>query len=253
MSTSSPRPSRTGKNPIHAAGRSADDVHHSKEDAITPREYERLLEGARELSRGGSYYDPDPELVVGVLGRLGLRRGELVHLREEWIDWQRKMIQIPQHDRCDFGKGGDICGYCKQMATQRADNAGDELSVETALEWMWVPKTAASVREIYFGWCPRLELYLERYFGSSAYTRYECSGTAINRRVKKSARNVGLDAESLSPHPLRATAASFQAARGLSPTALTQMFGWESLETAEVYITKNSGNTARELDSIHSF
>jgi len=249
MSTRSP----PRQNPIHAAGRSADTVHHSKEDAISPREYECLLEGARELSRGGHYYQPDPEFVVALLGRLGLRRGELVHLREEWIDWQRKMIQIPQHDRCDFGDGGDICGYCRQMARQRAEYAGNDLTVAEAEQWMWVPKTAAAAREIYFGWSPRIELYIERYFEADAYTRFEASGTAVNRRVKKSARRGGLDAESLSPHPLRATAATFHAARGISPTSLTQMFGWESLSTAEVYISKNSGNTRRELDSIHSY
>jgi integrase len=240
-----------GTNPIHAAGRSGDDVHHSKQDAISTREFERLLEGARELARSDFYYQPDPELTIAVLGRLGLRRGELVHLREEWIDWQRKMIEIPQHDRCDFGKGGDVCGYCKQMARQRAEYADDDLDVDTALEWMWVPKTAAAVREVYFGWSPRIELYLERYFGSPEYDRYEASGAAVNRRVKKAAEIAGLD-DSLSPHPLRATAATFHAARGLSPNGLTQMFGWENLATAEIYISRNSGNTARELDSIHS-
>lgn len=250
---STQHPSSQGRNPIHAAGRSADGVHHSKEDAISPREFEQLLEGARELSRGDHYYQPDPEFVIALLGRLGLRRGELVHLREEWVDMNRKMIKIPQHDRCDYGDGGDVCGYCKQMARQRAEYAGEDLSFNEALQWMWVPKTAAASREIYFGWSPRIELYIERYFASDAYTRYESSGTAVNRRVKKAARRGGLDAESLSPHPLRATAATFHAARGISPTSLTQMFGWESLSTAEVYISKNSGNTRRELDSIHSY
>lgn len=240
------------ENPIHAAGRSADGVHHSKEDALTAREFERLLEGARELARSDFYYDPDPELVVALLGRLGLRRGELVHLREEWIDWPRKMLRIPQHDPCDFGADGGPCGYCTQLARQRAAYAGADLSVEEALEWVWVPKTAAAAREIYFGWSPRTELYLERYFDSPAYDRFEASGTAVNRRVKQAAENAGLNHEALSPHPLRATAATYHAARGLSPTSLTQMFGWENLATAEIYISKNSGNTARELESIHS-
>lgn len=242
----------SGTNPIHAAGRSADRVHHSKEDALTAREYERLLEGARSLSRSDYYYTPDPELTIAVLGRLGLRRGELVHLKEDWIDWQRKFITIPQHEKCDFGKGGSVCGYCEQMARQRAEYAENGLTVDEALEWMWVPKTAAASREVYFGWSPRIELYLERYFDSEHYDRYEASGTAVNRRVKKAAEEAGLDAESLSPHPLRATSASFHAGRGLSPTALCQMFGWENLSTAECYVSKNSMSTARELDSIHS-
>lgn len=134
------------------------------------------------------------------------------------------MIEIPQHDRCEYGKNGEVCGYCKQMARQRADY-DDDLDVETALHWMWVPKTASAVREVYFGWSPRIELYLDRYFATPEYDRYEASGAAVNRRVKKAARRGDFDDESLLPHPLRATVATFHAARGLLPNGLTQMFG----------------------------
>ncbi|WP_311170658.1 site-specific integrase [Halobellus ordinarius] len=242
-----------GRNPIHAAGRSADPVRHSKADAVDDREFERLLEGARELGESQYYYEPDPVFTVYVLGRLGLRRGELCHLREDWIDWREQMIRIPEHDSCRMGKDGRQCGYCRQLAKQRVEYAEDdaELDTETALEWMWVPKTKAAAREIYYGWDPRAAMYIERYFDSPEYSRYEASGAAVNRRVKKAAELGGLNPESIHPHALRATAATFHAARGLAPTALMQMFGWANLDTAEVYIGRNSGNTARQLDAIH--
>jgi len=55
---------------------------HSKEDALSEREFELLLEAASRLSASDYYYTPDPEFTIYVLGRLGLRRGELAHLRE---------------------------------------------------------------------------------------------------------------------------------------------------------------------------
>ena len=96
---SSRHSSRSGENPLHAAGRSGSDVTHSKEDALDDREFELLLEGARELARSDYYYDADPVFVIQVLGRLGLRRGELAHLSEDWIDWRNEMIVIPDHHR----------------------------------------------------------------------------------------------------------------------------------------------------------
>lgn len=247
----STRRDHTGRNPIHAAGRSADSVRHSKEDALTDREFERLLEGARQLGESCYYYEPDPALTIFLLGRLGMRRGEVAHLQESWIDWREKMIQIPDHHPCEKGKNRTRCGYCRQLARQRAEIAGDDLDEAEAIEWMWVPKTKAAARGIYFGWSPRAELYIERYFDSDEYERYEASGTAINRRVKKAADLAGLNSETIHPHALRATAATYHAARGLQPSALMQMFGWAQIATAEIYIGRNSGNTARQLDAIH--
>jgi integrase len=244
---------RSGANPIHAAGRSGSEVHHSKEDALADREFELLLEGARRLGESDYYYDPDPLFTAQVLGRLGLRRGELAHLSEEWIDWREEMIVIPDHHDCGKGRNGDVCGYCKQLARQRVEYADGDLTMDEAVSWMWVPKTAAASREIYFGFDARLKLAIERYFDSDAYDRYEASSTAINRRVKKAAELAPeLNPEDVRPHSLRATAATYHAGRGLEMLPLMQMFGWSQPQTAEIYIGRSGTNTARQLDSIHS-
>lgn len=252
MSSQHRREARSGTNPIHAAGRSGSDVTHSKEDALSEREFELLLEAASRLSASDYYYTADPEFTIYVLGRLGLRRGELAHLREEWIDWRRKMIVIPQSSPCHGARGGDdVCGYCRQLARQRVDYA-DDLTMQEALAWMWVPKTEAAAREIYFGFDARAEMYIERYFASDEYAVYEPSSTAINRRVKKCAEMAeGLDPSHVRPHSLRATAATYHAGRGLELLALMQMMGWRQPQTAEIYIGRSGENTARQLDSIH--
>jgi len=240
------------QNPLHQAGRSGDTVRHSKEDALDTREFELLLEGARQLKQSDYYYDHDPEFTIYVLGRLGLRRGELCHLDESWIDWRNKMIHIPEHHGCTKGKDGVVCGYCHQLTRQRVAVA-DELTMDEALEWMWVPKTQAASRDIYFGFDARAEMYINRYFSSNEYNRVELSSTAVNRRVKKSAELAPeLDPTHLSPHKLRATAATYHAGRGLETLHLMQMFGWCQPQTAEVYISRNGDTTARQLDAIHS-
>lgn len=243
----------SGENPLHAAGRSGSDVTHSKEDALDDREFELLLEGARELARSDYYYDADPMFVIHVLGRLGLRRGELAHLSEEWIDWRNEMIVIPAHHECTKGDGGGVCGYCQQLARQRVEYADGGLTMGEALEWMWVPKTTNAAREIYFGFDARVKLAVERYFDNRAYDRFEASSTAINRRVKKAAELAPeLKREDVRPHSLRATAATYHAGRGLELLPLMQFMGWAQPQTAEIYIGRSGTNTARQLDAIHS-
>lgn len=237
--------------PVHLKGRSGSTVEHSKADALSEREFELLLEGARRMNTD-YYYAPDPEMTIYILGRLGLRRGELAHLQEDWIDWREKMLCIPVHEPCRKGKDGGVCGYCHQLAEQRVEHA-DGLELGEALDWMWVPKTEAGARDVYFGFDTRAEMYLERYFESDDYTRYEPSSTAVTRRVKKAAELAdGLAPEHVRPHSLRATAATFHASRGLKMLQLMQYFGWKQPSTAEIYIGRNGMNTARSLNAIHS-
>lgn len=56
-----------------------------------------------------------------------------------------------------------------------------------------------------------------------------------------------LDHTQIYPHALRATAASYYAARGLDVYALQGLMGWKMLKTAEVYIQKSGEHTARKL------
>jgi integrase len=238
-------------NPIHQYGQQRNSIRHSKEDALTEREFEQLLEGARELSRSNYYYDPDPEMTIYCLGRLGLRRSELAHLQEEWIDWHQQMIRIPSYEPCRLGRDGGPCGDCRQAAKQRVKHADGDLDLEGALGYMWAPKSKAGARDVYFGHDVRAVMYLERYFESDEYDRYQASGTAINRRVHQAAERAGLDAENTYPHCLRSTAATHMiSSRDLGIYQLCQIMGWQQLSTAQHYIARNSQKTARSLDGV---
>ena len=224
--------------------RKSSSVTHSKESALSERQFELLLEGASTLSNSSYYYTPDPEFVIYTLGRLGLRRGELCHMCESWIDWRRSMISIPSFENCS-------CGYCSQLAKQKS-SVRSNCTESEAMDEMWSPKTAAASRDVYFGFDPRAEMYLERYFDSEEYSSFQGSSTAVSRRVKKCAELAdGLDKDDIHPHSLRATAATYHASRGLEMLPLMQFMGWAQPSTAEVYISRNGDNTARQLDSLH--
>lgn len=236
-------------NPLHQY-RSSGDVSHSKERALSDREFELLLEGAVELGRTDYYYHADPPMTIYLLGRLGLRRGELVHMKQEWIDWRENEIQIPAHEPCEVGKGGGICGDCKQKAQQRVEHA-DGLTIGEALEWSWTPKTEAGVRDVYYGHSTRAEMYLERYFAADSYDRYHANGSAVARRVNRSAElAVELDPDGVHPHALRATAATHFADRDLGIYQLKQVMGWKRLSTSKAYVSNSSIQTAKALDAI---
>lgn len=174
--------------------------------------------------------------------------------RQRWFQTMTLVKKSVQRTACSKGRGGDgPCGYCKQLAEQRVEYSNGELSLSDALDWVWVPKTEAASRDIYFGFDARVELAIERYFDSPEYDGWANSAGAINRRVKTAAEHADrIDAEHVSPHTLRATAATYHAGRGLELLPLMQMFGWAQPSTAEVYIGRNGTNTARQLDSIHS-
>lgn len=221
------------------------DVHHSKDDALSEREYELLLEGAHEL---GEYHSLEARLIVLVAGRLGLRSGEIVHMRESWLDRRRRMLVIPGDQPCTKGRGGGICGSCRQAARQMAEH-NDGVTEGHAAGLMWQPKTAAAAREVPFDVSPRAELVLERYF--DRFDRFQSSQSAVGRRVKRSAQAANeLDAADIYPHCLRATAATRYASRGLNVIALQSMMGWANLQTAQNYIRRSGEQTAKAIRDI---
>jgi len=222
-------------------------VRHSKDDALDEREYELLLEGASKMD---DYYGDQALFACLVLGRLGLRRGELTHMRESWVDWRQETISVPLQQDCHGERDGDgPCGTCRQLAQQRVDHC-DGLSLQEALADQWRSKTPAAARDVYFGFDARTRLHVERFF--DRFDEWTLAAAAVNRRVTKAAEHAeALDPDDVYPHALRATAATYHAGRGLETLSLMQMMGWAQLSTAEVYVSRNSRNTARQLDAIH--
>lgn len=94
-------------------------VTHSKEYALNDHEFEALLRGAQNID--DDLQSQEATFVVYVLGRLGLRIGELTHMSSDWINHRERMLEIPYRQDCTRGKDGGICGMCRQSAVQRAE------------------------------------------------------------------------------------------------------------------------------------
>lgn len=226
---------------------SSQKVRHSKEDALDDREFELLAEGATRLE---APYDRETKFLVLVMGRLGLRLGELTHIRESWIDWRKRMIEIPRHQGCEGGRDGGLCGLCKQQAKQQAKRL-EGVTLDDLRDQFWRAKTDQAARSIPFDFDPRVEIVVERFFDEHDHWPY--SHTAIRRRIQKAtAAAAELEDESVYPHALRATAASYAAGRGLPVLALQGFMGWAQPSTASNYVQASPENVARALHQIHS-
>lgn len=144
------------------------------------------------------------------LGILGLRASEIAACRADWIDWGERILTVPP----EVAKRGHG-------------------------------------RRIYIGFSPVWEV-LQAYFllEPAIYPNATTSGRqAVWYRVKALARKAGLK-KPLTPHGLRATGATWAAEAGFSAQALKELFGWESLRTAEFYIS-SSGRTGIEESKKH--
>lgn len=215
-------------------------VRHSREDALTDREFESLVDAAHDLDEP---FESEATFILFAGGRLGLRATEITHIREPWINWQRSMIEIPQHDPCD-------CGYCYKQARQSVDYRPDETTFEEQFDGRWRPKTSKGARSIPFDFDDRVQAVVEAFFDDRE--EYPKSRVSINRRVTQLAESAGMDPDDVYPHALRATAATFHAYRGVTAAPLQALMGWAKLATAEKYIRLSGGATADALKDAHS-
>lgn len=241
----------TTSKPIPFGNRTEKSTTHSKEAALSEREFERYYRGTHKIpyETDRRIHLPEVRFCILALGRLGLRAGELRHLSREWIDTSEKTITIPRQDICQNGTDGEQCGTCHQAARQIADH-NPEYSVQDALDYRWHPKTEAGAREIYYGFSPRIEIVVREFVGN--YRSWPTSQSGITRRVERVAElSDAIDPNEIRPHALRATAASYIAGRGMSIQGLLQMFGWSDHRVGVKYITRSARNTKRMLSQIH--
>ena len=221
-------------------------VRHSHEDAISEQRFQDLVEACDDLDGA---WETEGRFILYVCGRLGLRGGELAHLDESWINWERSLIEIPSHDPCEKGRDGGPCGYCHKRARSRIEFE-PSLSYEEALAERWEPKTPNSARPVPFDFSEEIEDAISDFFW--CHDRYEHSRVSVNRRVSRVCEAAGLPGSTTYPHALRATAATWHAYRGVSPVALQALMGWADLATAQKYIRLTGEATAQALRDAHS-
>lgn len=260
-----------------------EDRRHSREDALSNREFVTLVNATHRMKDGQAL---EARAALYLTGKLGLRGGELAHLDQSWINWTDNVIEIPEHDSCEKGKRpGEVCGYCRRRAKEavetnnlslqealdairheysddvlrqldddairaEAEDLREQVNItmEDALAERWSPKTPASARQIPFDFDVRIEMCIEEFF--EAYSGWEKSKSTLNRRIDRVAEIADADIE-VYPHALRATAASTHASREVSAYALMSIMGWSDIATARSYILSNDEQAAKEIRSKH--
>lgn len=172
----------------------------SKDNALNQFEFNQLLEACK---------NGKDKIIVVLCGGLGMRAGEVAHIKSSWIDWQGNKISIPS-------KEGD-----------------------------WQPKTKAGTRTIPFQYMERAKIIISHYF--ALYNEVGITRIAVYQRLQRIAQRTEIQ-KKITPHTLRATAAYTFAEAGLSTQALCQIMGWERLETAQHYIIRSGRAAERELE-----
>jgi len=219
-------------------------VRHSHEDALTEASFKDLVATAQELPKP---FAAECTAVLYLAGRLGLRAGEIAHIRESWINRENKVIQIPRHSECRSGRRGDICGYCRKRAQSAVEHA-DDLTMQEALEQRWEPKTSKGARAVPYDFTEDVEAVIEAFFGE--YDWWPTARIGVNRRVDRVADAAGYEGR-VYPHALRATAASWHASRGVPPAALQALMGWAQLSVADKYVRLSGAATSKALNDAH--
>jgi len=236
----------------------------SAKDALEPDTYFRLYMGALQIE---SY---ERRLiacfVILVAGRLGLRVGELQHLREEHIHWKRGELCIPDLDPCackrcwigaldKWGRKGlkelqedgewdneanwkSMSAAEKEEVTDKADYCTPKNLTQIVYSDQFTPKYDRSARVIAFGWSYRLTACLMTFFDE--FDCLERRRDPINRLLKEAAKNAdGVDPEHISVHRLRATGETFFADISIDPKMLRDLGGWQQLKTGDKYWAKS--------------
>lgn len=146
----------------------------------------------------------EDQVLIGMALFCGMRIGEVIHAKGIWITDEH--IVIPLSQPCH-------CKYC-------ASRGG-----------VWKPKTKAGSRRIPIA--KPLDKPLRQYFAKAP------EGLNITRqcgwqRVKRLAKRAGLP--ELTPHALRASAATLYALNGFNAAELCLIMGWTDIAMAWHYI-----------------
>lgn len=253
---------------------------HSRDDALSPRQFEELAQASHAVSDDTTALECRAALYL--TGRVGLRKGELAHLKEGWIDWSAGTITIPEHQPCRKGQHGEeVCGYCRRRAEDRHDTNNIDrqdaieaiqhvsegsveqdvleakaaqlieevnITMDEAVSMQWKPKTDHAARTIPFDFDVRVELALEQFF--ETFDSWEKSASTANRRINRLQDKSNVECN-VYPHSLRATAASYHASRDISVHSLMSIMGWADPSTARNYVAADPSQAAKEIRSKH--
>ncbi|GAI15715.1 unnamed protein product, partial [marine sediment metagenome] len=160
-----------------------------------------------------------------MMGMLGLRIGEIIHMKKTWVDFEREMITIPPHEPCD-------CNYCIKCMKRKVKCKN--ITPQEVMKECWKPKTEAGARSIPFGFDPEVREVLEKFM--TKYKKCPLSVRQIQHRIRQLGELAGLSP--MTSHALRAYAITKFAYDGVNTVTLQTVMGWNDLSTADTHIRR---------------
>ena len=203
----------------------------AKKNRLTDKQFDQLLRLCTKTKNA-----LENLFMVLVLGVLGLREGELAHLKESWIDFDREEQTIPVHEPCS-------CTYCTNKIKKKLKR---EVTPEEVKKEYWHPKSKNGARTIYFGYHPEIKEVLKEMMDK--YHGCPYSPIAISHRITRLGELINLKTY---PQALRSTAATRFSHHGISSGSLKSVMGWKHIDMAEHYIASSGVMARKELKKIY--
>lgn len=224
-------------------------------DTLRADEFFMLYQGALQIKERNRRLIACYVIVCG--GILGMRRIEIVHLRESWIDWETGQIEIPMLDPCSCRQCWDSAYkkwlrhgfnrlqsdgfYSEDTSFENVNNSeiSEKLEVENLLKILYSTRFSTKndqPRTIPFGWSPRVTGILMEFFDEIG-PYLELVPESINNYIEDAAENAeGLYPDITKSHILRKTGITSMADSGLSHDDVEYFAGHENKNSLESYL-----------------
>ena len=216
-------------------------MRNAKDETLNEGEFSRLVQTCRD-----SKDSLINQFIVLMAGILGMRIGEIAHIKKHWIDFEKETITIPNYEPCNC----KYCIDCKKLDIKRRkkpQKKGKKKKKKIKpMQKRWHPKSSAGARTLPYGFNHDVKRIMEEMFNK--YTEVPLTPIAISHKIRRLGESIGLK---LFAHALRATAATRLAYDGMQARPLQVFMGWETLDMAEHYIRTCGSLTKKELDRVY--
>ncbi len=231
-----------------------DEVQHAKDDKLELHEIKALMQQLK-----GSDKFIFTALLYG-----GLRVGELVHMRSSWIHIDDEYSDDQGYNYIQIPIKGQECSCDQCLLNAYISHVRDKH--EKSKEWyrqtraefyrlkringlpvsegLWRPKSKKSARKI-----PIL-MDEFKYELLSFYNNHDSLGMIrqqVAETIKRKSNSIL--GRHLYPHAIRATTASLWVDSGLNVTSLMKTMGWETMNTAQIYIDASDKKAIEDAQS----
>jgi hypothetical protein len=185
----------------------------SPEESLSPAAFYSLYLG------GLTQKDPRDRLKTSytllLLGRLGMRPDEILHLHDGWVDWERGAIHVPAREPC-------ACNECWERAQTRQQRGDSRMLDEIIAAESWSPPGEDAARRLSFGWSRRLTAAIDSVLSGSEFL--PGGREAMQASIQTAAQNArGVDPSAVSVASLRSSAIQFLATAGFGPRRLVDL------------------------------